>query len=192
MFPLYTEWWGISRESRLVYIQEDSTCMLFLHLQDLQQHFIYCHILPHHQGKALLCLIQKVKKTSYIRIFSRRTPGSEISIFIIIILFIQQYDDLLLRFHRLDTKLPGSLFCPLHKSLFHKIMQKLFRLTVIVGIHHHNMRIPSETSFFRQMYHVLNKRRQFRIGTDPVCQMEFLNSRQLSQSLHNTSIQLLR
>ena len=73
-----------------------------------------------------------------------------------------------------------------------KLMQKLFRLTVIVGIHHHNMRIPSGASFFRQMYHVLNKRRQFRIGTDPVCQMEFLNSRQLSQSLHNTSIQLLR
>ena len=42
--------------------------------------------------------------------------------------------------------------------------------------------------FFRQMYHVLDKRRKLRIGTDPVCQMEFLNFRRLSQSLHNTSI----
>ena len=120
----------------------NSSYMLFFHLQDLQQHFIYCHILPHHQGKALFCLIQKVKKTSYIRISSRRTPGSEISVLIVIILFIQQNDDLLLRSHRLDTRLPGSLFCPLLKSLSCKIIQKLSAslsllayITTICGYH---------------------------------------------------------
>ena len=129
-----------------------------MHLQNLHHHFIYRHILSHHQSQALFRLIQKMKKVFvHWNIFPRST-------WILNILF-RRNNTVHPAIQRSSPhlSLPGyqAVQNPLHPLLIplsRKIIQKIFHLAVIIGIHHCNMRIPSGASFFRQVHHVLDKR----------------------------------